>query len=368
METEKRRASLADRFLAIRSLSLYPQKTTDSLKRSVRAARRFIFDDEAAMRLADVIYDVPDMLASQYQFARAPFDQTWIEFQGYPFFDRLKERAEADGGHYALRGSPETADAVIGYLIDHGSVSVFAAGTMVDPSSGVACTPIQYQLNTEWPLEDQLRFSQDIDESHTTLGMFLWGSTWSRIDKDSRNHLRDNTVLELRPMTFDLTRQQKVDILGAGVGDLRNIVALLLMLNRPSITSYVSVPKSRGWHKNRVLPFMSHTSVHVSLDAVSKMRLVGTPDGESVERRRHEVRGHFCHDQTARDYSRIAGCIHEFQPTHDDWTPAGDVHPDEVNNWVCASCGGKRWWRRAHERGSAEVGFVAHDGYEVEAA
>jgi hypothetical protein len=30
----------------------------------------------------------------------------------------------------------------------------------------------------------------------------------------------------------------------------------------------------------------------------------------------------------------------------------------EPTIWQCAKCSGKRWWRKAHERGDASLGWV----------
>jgi hypothetical protein len=158
---------------------------------------------------------------------------------------------------------------------------------------------------------------------------------------------------------------------------LRNIVAILLMMNRPSLTKYIhNANAGRGFHKGKVMPYLSHTTVTIDIDARPTLKLIGTPQGDAVPRRRHEVEGHFCHDETARDFSRIAGCIHEFAPTHgpvDDWAPWPDAplgvpgEPGCPRNWVCAACGGKRWWVKEHGRGTAEKGFVVKDGYTVDA-
>ena len=150
------------------------------------------------------------------------------------------------------------------------------------------------------------------------------------------------------------------------IGDLRTIMAILLMLNRPSLTRYdQSLGHVRGFIGNKLRPYMAHTTVKISLDPVPLLRLVGTPQDDGTPKRRYEVRGHYCHDQTARDYMRIAGCIHDWHPTHKDWTPWPAAHLDEADNWVCAVCEGKRWWRKEHTRGDSLVGYVEHDAYEV---
>jgi hypothetical protein len=150
-------------------------------------------------------------------------------------------------------------------------------------------------------------------------------------------------------------------------GDLRNVIACLLMLNRPTITKYVDdLPQSRGWLKNKLVPYWSHTTVTINLDPKPILRLIGTDRESGVTKRRHEVEGHYCHDKEWRDYGTIAGCIHEPIDTDADWIPLVGVYaPSTVEHWVCKVCGGKRWWRSEHLRGDANKGWVIKDRYNV---
>ena len=92
---------------------------------------------------------------------------------------------------------------------------------------------------------------------------------------------------------------------------------------------------------------MAYTVVTIPLDPQPTLRLIGTPAGDIVERRRHEVRGHYCHNEAYRRGTAM-GCIHEWEQDPD--------RPDDAH-WKCTSCEGKRWHRRVHTRGSAEVGY-----------
>jgi len=59
---------------------------------------------------------------------------------------------------------------------------------------------------------------------------------------------------------------------------LRNIIAVLLVMNRPSLTKYVrtSTP-GRGFFKGKVLPYLSHTTVTIDLDARPTLKLIEVP-------------------------------------------------------------------------------------------
>jgi len=368
MDNGKRQQTVADRFLTQHvpsHLQPYQDKTIDQLKRSVRAAHRFLLDDDASDRLADVIYEVPDLLAREQHFARAPFDITWIELTAMSFFDRLEFLHHRDDKAFHLTGDRGTTDNRLAFLIDHNRLMSFACGTRDEPNSHCYPTTLVYQLHTEWPIEDQLEFSARTMISRMQIGMLMWGSTWDRIDKDARRALRDNTMVEFLPTKQTPSPYNMTQVLQGGVGDLRTAIALLLMLNRPSITRYRQVDRGRGFVRGKLKPFLSHSTVNISFDAAQVLSLIGTPAGDGVPRRRHEVRGHFCHDKTAREYMRIAGCIHEWVATDREWTPWPDAKEDEADNWICSSCGGKRWWRHEHHRGDGQIGFVVHDGYDV---
>jgi len=105
--------------------------------------------------------------------------------------------------------------------------------------------------------------------------------------------------------------------------------------------------------------------VTIDIDAVPTMRLIGTPAGDAVPRRRHEVRGHYCHNAEAHDYARIAGCQHEWLAADAFWEPLRGTRISDANHWVCDACGGHRWWQRTHKRGDESRGTVMHGGYNV---
>jgi hypothetical protein len=376
-DVERRRPTLADRFAVhhydTKSRFVLPA-AIKQMQNATRNARRFVFDEDAARRVARVVQEVPDLLAREVQFARAPYDITWIEFPSYIYWLTLREENPRLYDAQGEWGDVETADHTIGYLIDHNRINTVTLGTVSEPDGPPYITPIQYRLNTEWPVEDQLQFAQLIGASRLGIDAFLWGSTYDKLSWEERRLLRDYNMVERVPLNpynriSELWSQpgSLAGVARGSVGELRTVIAMLLMLNRPSLTTYrQTLPTRKLPYHGRNIPYMSHTVVDVTLDPVPTLRLIGTPEGESVARRRHEVRGHYCHDKTARDYAKIAGCIHEWIATNEDWTPVDATYPrDEVKHWRCSVCEGKRWWRDAHERGTAEVGFVAHDGYDV---
>jgi hypothetical protein len=369
----KKRPLLVDRFIHRRFAPqerLLSPLAVEQMQRAARKANKFVLDEEAAERVARVVLEVPDLLVREHQFARAPYDITWIEFPAHVYWETLRNAKPAAYDAQGEWGQQDTADHSVGYLIDHGRVNTITGGTVTRPDAPPFVTPLQYRLNTEWPLRDQIEFAQLARMSRLGVAAAMWGSTFDHLNKDDWKLLRDNNVMEMVPVnpnnpTASKLKESLSESIRGAVGDVRTVIALLLMLNRPSITRYRQVHAGRGFVRGKSMPYMSHTVVNVSLDAVTTLRNIGTEHEQHVEKRRHEVRGHYCHDETARDYARIAGCIHEYQPHDENWRPWPDAPADEVNHWVCAQCGGRRWWRKSHMRGSAIEGFVVKDGYQV---
>lgn len=386
-KAEKRRPTLADRFIH-RKFSDWERvvhpKTIAQLQRSARAANRFVLTEAATLRIAQVIDSIPDLLIREQRFARAPYDLTWIEFPSHVLWNYMREQNPEAYEHQGRFGDLESSDHTIGYLIDHERVNIVAGGTVANPDRAPNIMPIQYRMHTEWRPEERAEFRRLTGmrlDWHADA--FLCGSTYDRLAPSERGELAARHAVDFLPFNpqhrlFDRYSSDGEwrDAARGSIGELRNIIAIMLVMNRPSLTKYVqSNQGGRGFHKGKLMPYLSHTTVTIDLDARPTLRLIGTPEGEGVPRRRHEVEGHFKHDATAREYSRIAGCIHSFQPTHgpkDQWAPWPDPplgvpgEPGVPRNWVCSDCGGKRWWQRESERGDASIGYVIKDGYDVD--
>lgn len=356
--------TLADRFVVKRfpaEKRYISQDTLDALQRKTRAARKFIFDDEAIKRVAHVIRDVPDLLVREYAFARAPFELTWIEFPHWTFWLECNPKDHFDS---------KLADHTIGFLIDHGTVSSVTGGTVADPTIGPYPAIIQYRLNTEWPVTEQNAFAAIGEGTMDVLDRFLWGSTYNHLDKQTREELRGRSSVFQMPglLNTDAANQVRATLAtihSRGAGEFRLILALLLMLNRPNLARLTETPGGSGLYRGKNMVYQTHTSVTIDLDPVPELR-AEMASGSGALRRRHEVRGHYCHDATAREYGRIAGCIHDWLEMNERWEPlSGTWRADRVNHWVCQACAGKRWWKTEHTRGDATLGFVSHDDYRV---
>lgn len=358
--------TLFDQVLALPDTKLHMKtaKEARSIQARVRRAEKLVFDTEASRRVGTVLRDVPELLVEQIQFARAPFDHCWIEYNALAMWQVLAP----PGKDVRWGPSDRDYDTQVGLLVEHNRVTVVSRSA----SGDIGVVGWVYHLNTEWPLSDQLDFCNKTGLSRTGIDQWLWGSVWNKFRDAGRTDymhaLRDTNKAEFW-YDFPPKRERAVAAMRGSTGDFKNVVALLLMLNQPSATHYIHVAGTRGWVGNKPRPFMAHHTVEVSLDAVSQIVKLSQGDGTGELRRRHRVRGHYCHDETAREYMRIAGCVHEWEACDYDWTPLGahSAHVLDPEHWKCVVCGGKRWWRAQHERGDASKGFVDHPDYRVTA-
>jgi hypothetical protein len=320
----------------------------EALQARARKARRFYFDAEASTRVGEILRDIPDLLVRENAFARAPFDQCWVEVDNHRYWEALIGRDVA-----------ADADERVAFFIDHDKVYSAAYGEQPGKrNTGAQFGLVEYALHTPWPLADQLAFTEVLKLSRIGLDAFLWGQTYDRLSTDERRLLRGTHACRLLPLIrdVDLAGMRGVEEIGIeAAGELKMLIGLLLVLNRPSLTTYREVGRSKGFYRGKLRQYLEHTVVSINVDPVPTLRKIGTPGDAGTPKRRHEVRGHWCHDAAYRA-GQAKGCLHAWEPE-----AASDTR------FTCQGCGGFRWWRIAHMRGSALEGFVAHDGYELRA-
>ena len=255
-DEEKRRPTLADRFVTRRFAEherfIHP-KVVEKLQRTTRSARRFILNEEATRRVARVVMQVPELLVREHQFARAPFEQTWIEYAAWAFFETMREENPALYDAQGTWGDLETSDHTVAYLIDGGRVKNVSGGRKLNPDELCHVTPLQYRLHAEWPIEDQIEFARLAGCSRLGLDPIIWGSSWDKLSKDDTRRLREHNVIEgvpLNPLHKNKDKMMSDGGLASSVrgaiGDLRLVVAMLLMLNRPSLTQLHRVTQLQG--------------------------------------------------------------------------------------------------------------------------
>jgi hypothetical protein len=365
----KRQPTLAD--LALAQAPLQPTLVASSWREQtrdwLRLAKRFVLDEQAAVYLGRMIRQSPRVIADAQDFAIPAFENMWVEMPAIPFL-------QAIGSATSTAYDDPTTDSRIGYLLNGPRVRVLSESLQ----GYVAVMPLEYRLHQPMTESEELALGEALGVSRIQLDFWFWGSSAMKYlgalctnedpeytaahewDRAGLRALRANHSVRTAPAAPGTRPLKDLDskgslIYGSG-GDLRNIVALLLFMNRTAnITTLDGVPMGEGFIARKPRPLLSHRVIKLKLDPLPRlMRLCA---GLGVKRRLHDVRGHFCHDRIAREL----GCPHgqEHEGDFGDWW-----EETEPLRWRCTGCHGKRWWRHEHKRGDAKTGATVQE-YEV---
>lgn len=338
-----------------RLLSLLPEnKKAAEVERAMllgamRQARRVVVDEAARQVVVDAMRDRFAELTASLQFVRLPFDPLWIEWPlvGGSFRGVLIE---------AWRNEPGLYEAVC-------PVCVFKPTSKETEKMGVlesvGLTSMRWDFRDEVPKpppETAVRESGGDDNNEVLSLLPEWVT-----DRASRDVFERRCWPVVRPY-FELTKAALVEKLGQErVGDLLwaaikaeveeawfPVIVLALMQQRVLVVPDRQFrPKGAMILKGRRVPFLGRSVIEIALP-----RVVHATDGESAghgaPKRRHEVAGHWCFNRRVDP-----GCAHDWQALV------------SGQRYQCAKCGGKRWRRRAHERGNATLGWVQQERHVV---
>lgn len=299
--------TLADSFLSQDSWQLVEPTSILFLRQKLREAKRFVLDTAATIRFAEFVRDCKPLIIREQAFARAPYDQTWIEFN----YDRYREFFDTPLDNDTTR---------MGFLIDNST-----AYSLIDTNKHAALVnPVKFELRSPWTPTSQASFLHTVKAPD------------SLVD----NPLTVSNSLGLLPTRTPFQYSAKT-MAGASLFPVLSTTAILLLLTRPSLITYLQdVPSSKHFHSGKHLRHVSYTVITIESDPRKAFLRKGA-SGEGSPHRRHGVRGHYA---TSRR-PEAADCLHvwlEETPTR----------------WRCAECGAKRWWRKEHERGSEALGRV----------
>lgn len=359
----KRQPTLLDRWLATPRLgSRIGQKSPDyaQMDATLRAlattkAKRFVLDDQATQYFGETMRDIPEAVAYAQEFAIPAFEYMWVELRSDILFTAVTGLPANKGNglydtHIAFFYASANVYCVVQEMSD----------TAYHPP---ALCPIYYRLNQPMTFEEELEFCRRYDCSRLGIDTFMWGKAADKFlsqrraaaqaglphfDNDALKMLRANHgVGNLIDKKYDIGYKLLMD---SCAGDLRNVIGLLLFLNRTSKTQYVQdTPSVRQTWRLQPRNFVSYSTISVKLNPVPAIRKL-MEDAGANWRRRHDVRGHFCISKEAREAenNKCLGALH-------DWNEVG------VNQWRCKTCDGLKWWRKAHQRGHIGKGLVQQD-------
>lgn len=338
---KKRKPLLCDLFIANEQATkkawVVPQKTVAHVRDTLYQAKRFVFDTEASRYMGEMQREIPHALCHAQEFAIQPFKTMYVEVDNLALWQAVNPTSLPSAD----------MDGRLGYLFDDGRVYVIAGDWEEFPDA--ILMPISYRLFCPAKVEEEQKLCEAAGISRMSLDLFFWGSMYSAVtDEDKRAFRANHSIrIEMKPDTTQANMIKVFDILlSECAGELRNIIAILLFLNRTSQTRIEDhVPMHHSMIGRKPSALLSHSVVHFSLNPTPAFR--ETWGTGSAWRREHDVRGHFCHDKVSRAWCRSHNWV-EY----------------DVNQWRCMDCGGKKWWRREHKRGHRDKGQMVTT-YEV---
>jgi hypothetical protein len=344
----KRLPIMADRLLAS-PVTAYTtsKKQEEFLRDQLLQAKRFVLDADGTRYLGRIVRDNPKMIARNIEFALQPFPKMYVELPFDVFYK------EATG-----RESDAFADRTYGVLFIGPKVYMITEGSDLLP----IFIPWYYWLNHPWDLQRELQIAETMGLSRMQIDNYFWGEAYDKLGAEEQRTLRayhslwmvgeDFTNNEFSAMGAVMKAQWK-SMFDTSAGDLRNIVALLLLLNRSGDYVYEEqFGPHRAMYKAKPRTFLAHSVVRFRMDPVK--RVIRTMGIGGAWRREHDVKGHFCHDERARGAQGLGGACarDEFGEPQHDWKEY------DVNQWRCLKCGGLRWWRKDCRRGTRDKGKV----------
>ena len=302
------------------------------LLRHLRSARRFVFDKAASGFLGKLDRAAGSLLLREHRFAKPPFPAMWVEFDNQEYLRGY------DGPGVSLH--PGTAQQ-IGHLIMPDEVAwTFGGGNNL-----ISLFPVGYALHRPYPAEEEANAAESFGMDVDNFRRAIIGPSDAN-DPSLQDVMRHHTPLFL-PWFSKFPIHERAQRLIMGASELgRLISALLLLTSAKAVVEFGEAPQAIGLLKNRKAIYLAHTTVHIRLGERKAIKMVKRAL-DVARRRRHEVHGHWCQSRKIG-----VGCQH-------DWT---QIDQDGLR-FACI-CGAKRWWKAAHERGDASLGYVTKD-YEV---
>jgi hypothetical protein len=297
-----------------------------------------------------MMWNHPEAIARDIDFAIPPFPQMYIEYPFPEFYETLTPDSIKVKDPLPL----EDQDLDVGYFYDGPRVYVMSR-TMggVNNSHGMLL-PLRFRLNQCFSFAEEQQLARSLARTRLDVDNFLWGSCYYRLmekgDHAAIRALRERHSCEVWWGKDDIMEPQHIlaHLLRTNAGDLRSIVAFLLFLNRTRELQIVDeIPPAPGWVRAKPRTLVRHNVIRIKLDPGPMLQRVFKGRAAGGWKREHDVRGHFCADRT-------------YHNAHHDH----DMRELDHHHWKCFICGGTKWWRKAHHRGSAKAGQVL-TAYEV---
>lgn len=320
--------------------------------------RSFVFSESASRLVGRFCAEVGDLIVDNRQFAIPRYNATYIEFNGYAFFEQFnKDRVS----------NLPAVDDRFGYFIVDQTVWVLSANDTGGASGGLGWqwrrpgevwhTPVDFN---QWPIVDLTKpvggtvvmgSGKEYQGHKWLIGSLALGTTIEKIKSEAQlNEIVDEVIPVWRyapEYGAGLSTDAMHRLMQSTAGDMRNLWGGLLWINRHRRTVISDIPATSQIKKGKRIAYAAHHIVDIDLGRCRTVRRAFETGAERLSPRRHEVGGYFNHRNL------IPGCSHQWP-----------LMPDEKGRWECAACGGIRWWVTDYMRGDATRGFVTKE-YEV---
>ncbi len=315
-----------------------------------QVARRYQFDASASLRVGELMQNHMDLVVENIEFARAPFPTTYIE---------LDMRALWSGWRPTSPQS-STMDDKVGYLIQHGTVIVFAES---EEAAAIATWGFRINQPQLKSLRDFFKKSDEASDIIKQAYVFGGQRTAQGYDKWVFDETTQIVAMPGKPgkwthsqvaAHYDIIPSyenipSKI-LLGAaflGGGDPIIATAALLLLNQTheSIKQQV-IPRSSGIYKGKLKSYREHNIVTIHLTKKQKI-------GDIIARAErhspimHDVEGHW------KNFNKHPNCAHHWEPVGYGKTESGGH-----KHYWCPRCLQRKTWTEAYSRGDALKGVA----------
>jgi hypothetical protein len=316
----------------------HPKHDLHHIRPRLMLAKKFTFDESASRFMGELLRRYGKEILSNHEWAKPPYPDTWVEIDHHAYY--------VDG--LALQDSdPATADQKFGALFSNGHaypchVALNGRGKLGIPST----TYWSYAMHQPASFEHELKMAQFFGTSRMMYCECLLGGVahvsdpwWTSHGKEiARSHRMEISPPLLAGMRDRMRVESRARMLSSHAGDLKIILAMLLLLTRPHRNMVIREegPK-RMLHagKRMVMRPSSIVTMHLAYDDPVKRYIDHLPTG--ITREDHNIKGHWCE-------SRIIGrdCPVKVATGFHDWQPIDPIH------YKCDVCDAKKWWHKAH--------------------
>jgi hypothetical protein len=333
----------------------------------VMGANRFFLSDDITEAAARLALEFPEVLLEMMSRARSPYKTVIFEYNVHARLRAVGQVPETD--------APERSAIMVETL--HPEEPLFRATAIGVPTSNrrgtayVGAISILYHLSDPSKLPsfaEVLEICDVAKMSRLQARARLLGTSYNQLTARDENHqvfdeLTAYATFAWSPYTghaayreFRTAREpENRDLISYVVrreldehsGDWRFILSLLSILNSRNLVSADPWRKASGSRivAGRNVPYLEHHRMTLKLPRKITVRDVMESEGSIIQRRRHGVMGHWCESRKFGD----PNCVHVMESN------ATDTYRK------CTKCGFREWWRKAHERGHAGVGYATKE-------